>query len=189
MNIILPRITPHGGEARRIIRNSAALRTVGMVRGNQIILPRVSGGVSARTVLASVGIKSGTMLRVGAAKALLKPAVKTAKKIEPSKSNEGKPKPLVRRETTERDSLKLTEEERNLTGLLEAAQEMKPLADAVKEETETVSEVGGEDATEPKVEEKEVIIPELPMPLSRKKRGRKGKRARAAMMAAEQGLL
>lgn len=186
MNIILPRITPQGGGERRIVHYSAALRTAGMARGNQIVLPRVGGGVPARTVLANVGIKSGTMLRVGAAKALLKPAVKTAKKIEPSKPKEEKPKPLVRRETTERDSLKLTEEERNLTGLLEAAQEMKPLADAVKE---PVFEVGDKDATEPRVEEKGVIIPELPMPLSRKKRGRKGKRARAAMMAADQGLL
>lgn len=104
----------------------------------------------------------------------------------------------------------MTAEEERLADLLEAAQEVKPLADAVAEEQanatepyddpEYMKEQAAEEQPMPQaepIEERAAVIPEekheetavaVEQP-RKKRRGRKGKRARAAMMAAEQGML
>lgn len=122
------------------------------------------------------------------------------------------------KEKLEWEAKGMTAKEERLTDLLEAAQEMKPLADGVIDNVAEEQANATEPYDDPEYM-KEQVAEERPMPQpeplqeeiveraatipeekheetavaverpKKKRRGRKGKRARAAMMAAEQELL
>ena len=229
MNVILPRINPHGGGERRIVLPNGGNHPTGMVRGVHSVLPRLGGGVPAKVVLANAGIKRGALVRVkawdaAAEKKGIEEAAKrkAAKEAEEKKRAEARAKvPGVKlvekpKEKVEWEAKGMTAKEERLTDLLEAAQEMKPLADGVTgdvaeeqanatepyDDPEYMKEQAAEERPMPQPEplqeeiveraavipeeKKEWVKPEIP---KKKRRGRKGKRARAAMMAAEQELL
>ena len=219
MNVILPRINPQGGGARRIVLPNGGNHPTGMVRGVHSVLPRLGGGVPAKVVLANAGIKSGALVRVKAWDAAAeKKGIEEAAKRKAAKEAEEKRRAEARakvpgvklvekpKEKVEWVAKGLTAKEERLTDLLEAAQEMKPLAD------EVIDDVAEEqaNATEPyddleymkeQVAEQAEVIPEAKAEADeekpavsveqprKKSRGRKGKRARAAKMVAEQGVL
>lgn len=216
MNGILPRINPQGGGARRIVLPNGGNHPTGMVRGVHSVLPRLGGGVPAKVVLANTGIKSGALVRVKAWDAAAeKKGIEEAAKRRAAEEAEEKRRAEVRakvpgvklvekpKEKLEWEAKRMTAKEERLADLLEAAQEMKPLAD------EVIDDVAEEqaNATEPyddseymkeQVAERAVVIPEAKNEADeekpavsveqprKKKRGRQGKKARAAKMAAEQ---
>ena len=236
MNVILPRINPQGGGARRIVLPNGGNHPTGMVRGVHSVLPRLGGGVPAKVVLANAGIKSGSLVRVKAwdAAAAEKKGIEEAAKRKAAKEAEEKRRAEVRakvpgvklvekpKEKVEWVAKGITAKEERLTDLLEAAQEMKPLADEVidnvaeeqanatepYDDPEYMKEQVAEERPMPPLEslpeevvERAAVIPEAKAEADeekpavsveqprKKRRGRKGKRARAAMMAAEQELL
>lgn len=200
-----------------------------LVRGNNSVLPRLGGGVPAKVVLASSGIKRGPLVKVSGWDADAKRREKEAQeKLEAAKREAAKRAEEKRRaeerakaeaERRAAEAVKpLTETEERLTDLLEAAQEVKPIVDDVAEEqanaTEPYDDLGyGKEQTsksnevwegvleepiaeavipeakdEPVAAQEEKPAEEVAFP-RKKKRGRKGKKARAAMIAIEQELL
>jgi len=228
MNVILPRINPHGGRERRIVLLNGGNHPTGMARGVHSVLPRLGGGVPGKVVLANAGIKSGALVRVKAWDAAAeKKGIEEAAKRRAAKEAEEKRRAEVRakvpgvklvekpKEKLEWVAKGMTAKEERLADLLEAAQEVKPQADGVtdavteeqanatepyddpeygKEQTAESNEVWEGKLAEPIAEtaipeekhEETAVAVERPR---KKRRGRKGKRTRAAMMAAEQELL
>ena len=193
MNTILPRINQHRGKATVNFGNHPTV----LVRGNNSVLPRLGGGVPAKVVLANSGIKRGPLVKVSGWDADAKRREKEAQeKLEAAKREAAKraeekrrAEELAKAEAERREKAEaerraaeavkpLTETEERLTDLLEAAQEMKPIADAVIPEAKD----------EPVAAQEEKPAAEVAFP-RKKKRGRKGKKAGAAMMALEQELL
>ena len=176
MNIILPRINPHGGGERRIVPPNGGNHPTGMARGVHSVLPRLGGGVSAKVVLANAGIKSGALVRVKAWDAAAeKKGIEEAAKRRAAKETEEKRRSEVRanvpgvklvekpKEKLEWEAKRITAKEERLADLLEAAQEMKPLSDGV---TDDVAEEQA-NATEPYDDPeymKEQVVEEKPMP-------------------------
>lgn len=172
MNVILPRINPHGGGERRIVLPNGGNHPTGMARGVHSVLPRLGGGVPAKVVLANAGIKRGPLVRVKAWDAAAeKKGIEEAAKRKAAKEAEEKRRAEVRakvpgvklvekpKEKLEWEAKGMTAKEERLADLLEAAQEMKPLADAVAEEQAN--------ATEPYDDPeymKEQVVEEKPMP-------------------------
>lgn len=210
MNVILPRINPHGGGERRIVLPNGGNHPTGMVRGVHSVLPRLGGGVSAKVVLANAGIKRGPLVRVKAWDAAAeKKGIEEAAKRKAAKEAEEKRRAEVRakvsgvklvekpKEKVEWVAKGMTAKEERLTDLLEAAQEMKPLADGVTDDVAEEQAMPQPEPLQEEIVERAATIPEekheetavaVERPM-KKRRGRKGKRARAAMMAAEQELL
>lgn len=200
MNTILPRINQHRGKAMVNFGNHPMV----LVRGNNSVLPRLGGGVPAKVVLASSGIKHGPLVKVSGWDADAKRREKEAQeKLEAAKREAAKRAEEKRRaeerakaeadrleraeaERRAADAVKpLTETEERLTDLLEAAQEVKPIVDDVAEEQ---ADVIPELKDDPVAAQEEKPAEEVAFP-RKKKRGRKGKKARAAMIAIEQELL
>ena len=163
MNRVLPRISMQSGRNRRIIISTPSIH------------PNVGqrGGISGRTILSSVGIKRGEIVRVreGNPEAERKAIEEAVRRKAEKEALEAK-----QRETERLGAERMTAKEERLADLLEAVQAVKPIADAMAEE---------------KVEEE--TIPETiseEQPKKKGKRGQKGKKAKeTAVGTAKQELL
>lgn len=191
MNEILPRIYPNGGGRGQKMIHSIGRYSAAIVGGAGSVLPRSGVGVSARAVLSAGGIKSGTLVRVkewnreAEQKGLEEAARRRAEKEAEERRRQAAKAEAARREIE--NAKPITAEETRLADLLEAAQEMKPMADMV---TEAVAEAETKPATIqaviPEASKEDCVIPEGG---GKKRRGRKGKKGRAAGAAIEQELL
>lgn len=213
---VIPRLAGRGGISAGVVLSSSGIARGGLVRVTAYNPDKEREGIEEAARRKAAKAAEERRKESIIAEAEKRAAVKIVSKVEAKPryiSGHGFRVRHLPGEEPEQEGT-MSPKEKNLADLLEAAQEVKPIVDEKVKEAETkadveeipvdefpelkaaeIEEAEGRTAEEPKVEERGVIIPELPFAASnastgerprKKKRGRKGKRDRAAMKSDEQ---